>query len=74
MIGTLIGLIFLCIILGVVWWAIQQLMPLMPIGEPFSTIIRVLLMVILVLIVVYVMIVILQTAGIQVNTFGLARR
>jgi hypothetical protein len=70
MIGTLIGLVFLCIILGVIWWAVQQLLPLIPIGEPFMTIIRVLLMVILVLIVVYVLIQLLSAGGIHVNTFG----
>lgn len=70
MIGTLIGLIFLCIILGVIWWAVQQLLPLLPIGEPFATIIRVLLMVILVIVVVYVIIQLLGAGGIRVNTFG----
>ena len=70
MIGTLIGLILLCIVLGVVWWAIQQLLPLMPIGEPFATIIRVLMMVILVIIVVYVIMQLLGVGGIHVNSFG----
>lgn len=28
MIGTVIGLILLCVILGVVWWAAQQLLAL----------------------------------------------
>lgn len=54
MIGTLIGIIFTVIIIGVIWWAIQQLLPLMPIAEPFATIVRVLMTVILVLVVVYV--------------------
>jgi hypothetical protein len=71
MIGTLIGIIILCIVLGVIWWAIQQLLPLIPLGEPFKTIIRILLVVILVLIVVYVIIALLGAGGIHVNTFGL---
>lgn len=54
MIGTLIGIIFTVIIIGVIWWAIQQLLPLMPIAEPFATIVRVLMTVILVLVVIYV--------------------
>jgi hypothetical protein len=54
MIGTLIGIIILLIIVGVIWWAIQQLLPLIPLGEPFATIIRVLLVVVLVLIVLFV--------------------
>lgn len=69
MIGTLIGIIFLCIVLGVVWWAVQQLLPLIPIAEPFATIIRVLLVVILVFIVLYVIMALLGAGGIHVNTF-----
>jgi hypothetical protein len=41
MIGTLIGIIFVVIILGVCWWAIQTLLPLIPMAEPFRTILRV---------------------------------
>lgn len=71
MIGTLIGLIILCIVLGVIWWAIQELLPLIPLAEPFRTIIRVLMIVILVLIVLYVIVALLGAGGIHVNTFGL---
>ena len=70
MIGTLIGLILLVIVLGVLFWAAQQLLPLIPMGEPFHTIIRVILTVILVLIVVWVLIALLNAGGIHVNTFG----
>ena len=49
-----------------VWWAIQQLLPLIPIGEPFLTIIRVLMMVILVLVVLWVILVLLGAAGVHV--------
>jgi hypothetical protein len=71
MIGTLIGIIFTLIILGVLWWACQQLMGLLPIAEPFKTIIYVVMIVILVLIVMWIIIVLLGMAGIHVNTFGL---
>lgn len=71
MIGTLIGLIFLIIVLGVVWWAIQQLLPLIPMGEPFRTILRVLLVLILVLIVLYIIMILLASAGIPINNFGI---
>jgi hypothetical protein len=71
MIGTLIGLILLCVVLGVVWWAAQQLLALVPLAEPFATIVRILLVVILVCIVVWVLITILGVAGIHVNTFGM---
>ena len=71
MIGTLIGLIFLCVILGVIWWAVQQLLPLIPLAEPFRTIIRVLLVVILVIIVIYVIMALLGAGSIHVNTMHL---
>jgi hypothetical protein len=51
--------------LGVVWWAIQQLLPLIPLGEPFRTIIRVLMTVIIVLIVLWVMLQLLGYAGVH---------
>ena len=74
MIGTLIGLVFLCIVLGVIWWAIQQFLPLIPLGQPFATILRVLLVLIMVIIVLWVIIQLLGMAGIHVNTFGFGGR
>lgn len=73
MIGMLIGLIFICIILGVLWWAINQLLPLIPLAEPFRTIVRVLMILVLVLVVLYVIAQLLGVAGIHVNTFGIGR-
>ena len=67
MIATIIGLIFLLIILGVIVWAGQQLLALIPLGEPFATIVRILGVVLVVIIVVYVMIILLQIAGINVK-------
>jgi cytochrome b561 len=64
MIGTLIGIIVLLIIIGVIWWAIQQLLPLIPLPEPFRQIIYVLMIVVLVLIVLFV---ILQLLGAVVS-------
>lgn len=66
-IGTIIAIIFVLIILGVVWWAIQQLLPLIPLAEPFATIIRVLLVVVLVLIVLWIIAMLLGLAGIPVG-------
>ena len=65
-IGTLIGIIILLIVVGVVWWAIQQLLPLVPLPEPFRRIIYVLMIVILVLIVLWVILVLLGAAGVSV--------
>jgi hypothetical protein len=66
MIGAVIGLILLLVLLGVVWWGIQQLLPLVPMGEPFATIVRVLLAILLAVIVIYVIIQLLGVAGVHV--------
>lgn len=66
MIGTLIGLVLLVVILGVIWWAIQKLLPLIPMGEPFRTIVYVLLVVIVAFIAIWVIITLLGMAGIHV--------
>ena len=51
--AVLIQLIVVLIIVGVVWWAIEQLLPLVPLPGPIAQIIRVLLVVVLVLVVVF---------------------
>jgi hypothetical protein len=66
MIGTLIGIFFTLVVLGVLWWALQQLMALIPIAEPFRTIIYVVSVIIMVLIVLWVITVLLGMAGIHV--------
>lgn len=68
MIGTLIGVIFLLIIAGVIWWAVQQFIGLIPLAEPFKTAIRVLMIVILVLVVLWIIALLLSIVGINVNT------
>jgi hypothetical protein len=73
MIGALIGIIVVLIICGVAWWAIQQLLPLIPLGEPFATIIRVLLVVILVLIILWVILQLLAMAGAPIPHWSLLR-
>lgn len=70
MISVLIGIIFTLIILGVLWWAAQTLMGLIPISEPFRTIIYVLMVVILVIIVLYILAELLGLAGIHVGGFS----
>lgn len=54
MIGTLISIVLTLIVLGVIIWAVEQLLPLVPMPEPFARIVRVLIIVIVVLIVVYI--------------------
>ena len=63
LIGVLISIIITLVVIGIIWWAIQQLLPLIPMAEPFRTIIRVLMTVILVLIVLWVMLTLLGYAG-----------
>ena len=62
----MIGVIIAIVLIGVAWWAIQQLLPLIPLAEPFLTIVRVLMVVILVLIVLWIILVILSAAGVHV--------
>lgn len=69
MIGTVIGIIFSLIILGVLWWALQQLLALIPIAEPFRTIIYVVSVVLLVLIVLWVAAQLLALGGVHVPSF-----
>ena len=54
MMGTLVSIVLLLIVLGVVIWAVQQLLPLVPLPAPFATIINVLIVVIIVLVVVWI--------------------
>ncbi len=70
MIGALIGVIFTLILVGVLWWGIQRLMALIPIAEPFKTIIYVLCVIVLVLIVLYIISMLLGIAGIHVSGFS----
>ncbi len=69
MLGTVIGILFALIILGVLWWAIQTLMGLIPIAEPFRTIIYVVSVLLLVCIVLWVIAQLLGVAGIHVRSF-----
>ena len=69
MISALIGIIFTLIILGVLWWAAQRLMALVPIAEPFRTIIYVVMVVLMVVIVLWVIAAILGIGGIHVGGF-----
>ena len=70
MLGAIISLIFLVIVLGVLFWAGQRLLALIPLAEPFRTILYVLLVLLTVVIVLYVLSVILGMAGIHVPVIG----
>ena len=66
MIGTIIGIILFLIILGVIWWAVQQLLPLIPLPEPFRQIIYVLMVLLMVFVVIWVIIKLLAIGGVVV--------
>jgi hypothetical protein len=70
MLGTLIGFVILLVLLGFGWWVVQQLLGLIPLAEPFATLVRIALYVILVVIVIYVLITLLGMVGIHVPLFG----
>ena len=53
MIGLLIHLIIVLLVVGVIFWGVEQLLPLVPLPTPFATVIRVLLVLLIVLVVVY---------------------
>lgn len=74
MIGTLIGIIFVVIILGVIWWAIQTLLPLVPMAEPFRTILRVLMVLVMVCIVLWIIWQLVLASGISGVSFPMHLR
>jgi len=63
MIGTIISIIITLIIVGVIYWAITQLLPLIPLPDPFARIIHVLLVVLLVIVVLWVILTLLGAVG-----------
>jgi len=73
LIGTLIGIIIALLILGVIWWAIQQLLPMIPLPEPIRKIVYVLLVVIVALIAIYIILALLQAVGVSVPLFHSVR-
>jgi uncharacterized membrane protein YwzB len=73
MLSALVGVVIALIVLGVVWWAIQQLLPLIPLGEPFATLVRVLMTVIAVLVVLWIILTLIGAAGVPVPYFHVVR-
>lgn len=69
MIGTLIGLLFVLIIAGFIVWAAQQLIGLIPLGEPFATLVRIVMYAVILVVVLYVLSVLLGMLGIHVSSW-----
>ncbi len=53
MIPVLISIIVTLIVVGLLWWAAQKILAVIPLAEPFKTVVYVLLVVVLCLIVLY---------------------
>jgi hypothetical protein len=70
MIGAIIGLIFVLIVAGCIYWAIQQFLPLIPMAEPFRTAVNVLMVLLLVVVVLWIIAVLLGLVGIHVPYVG----
>jgi hypothetical protein len=68
MIATLISILIAVIILGVLWWAIQEIMRVIPMGEPFRTLARVVMTVIVVIVALWIVVQLLGVAGVHVPT------
>jgi len=68
-IGALIALVITLLILGLLWWAVNELIGLVPLPATIRQIIYVLLMVILGLIVIYILLYLLSTIGVNVPLF-----
>ena len=64
MIGTLISIIFMVIILGILWWGAQRLLPMIPMGEPFRTIVHVLMVIVVALVALWIIWQLLITSGV----------
>ncbi len=57
MIPLLISVIITLIVVGLLWWGAQKILAVIPIAEPFGTVVYVLLVIVLCLIVIYYVIV-----------------
>lgn len=53
MIALVVQLIIALLILGIVWWAIEALLPLIPLPPPIGQVVRVLLILLLALIIIF---------------------
>ncbi len=68
LLGGLIGIIIWLIVIGFVWWAAQQLISLVPVGEPFGKLINIVVMLILLVVVIWAIVQILGVVGVHVAT------
>jgi hypothetical protein len=74
MIGALIGFIILLLVAGFLLWAVQQLIGLVPLAEPFATLVRIALYGIVLLVVIWGIVYLLGLLGVAVPFHGPALR
>ena len=55
MIATLLHILIVLIVLGLLWWAVTKILGVLPIAEPFRTVIYVILVLIACFIVLYLL-------------------
>ncbi|MFA7308432.1 MAG: hypothetical protein WC026_17380 [Hyphomicrobium sp.] len=66
MIETLIHIVFLLIVIGVLWWAVQRIIGVLQIAEPFNTLIYVIAVVAAAFVALYIIQILLGVAGVHV--------
>lgn len=64
MIAALVHLLVVLLIVGVIWWGVMQILPLVPLPAPIAQVVRVVLIVILCLIVIYALLGLIPGAGV----------
>jgi hypothetical protein len=62
MVDVLIHLVIVLLICGVVWWAVEAILPLIPLPGPIATVVRVLLIVIFAIIIIYALVPLLHVS------------
>ena len=67
MIGILVGLLISLLIMGLLWYAAKEILKLIPLAEPFATLVRVVLVLIVGFIAIYFFVQILGMAGVGVH-------
>lgn len=67
MLGALINLIVVLLIVGVVWWAINQLIGLLNLPEPIPRVVQVVLIVVLFIVVLYALLALVPVSGVHLR-------
>ncbi len=65
-IGAFVAFLLLIVLAGLVWWAVQQLIALVPMTEPFITIVRIVMAFVVFAIVAWAIVTLLGMFGISV--------